>query len=193
MRKLLHLLAFFWGVVAFRFTARDGTHVLFREPSPRDAAQLMKFINAFVTEKRSGILINERVGLDEEKAWLRGVLADIRKRKGVMLLVDVDGEIMGNCDINRLPWKSSHVANLGIALSREIRGKGVGEALMTKTIELARKRMRGLEMLHIKAFAYNEKALALYRRFGFVEVGRVPRANKEGKEYHDDVLMVKNL
>ena len=180
-------------MVAFRFTAKDGTQVVFREPVPKDAPQLMRFINEFVTEERSGLLINKRVSLRDERAWLRSWLSDISKRRGVMLIVEADGKIVGNCTINLLPWKSAHVGDTGIALSREIRGIGIGEALMTRCIELARRRMRGLEMLYLKAFDYNERAHALYKKMGFVETGRVPKANKEGGEYHDDVLMVKYL
>ncbi len=177
-------------MVAFRFVAKDGTQVLFREPMQKDAVQLMRFINPFVTEKRSGLMINKNVNLKEEKDWLVSTRAAVRKRREVMLMVEVEGRIVGNCSINRLTWKASHVAVVGIALSRDIRGKGIGEALISRTIELARKRMRGLEMLHLKSFEYNERAQALYKKMGFVEVGRIPKANKEGKEYFDDVLMV---
>jgi RimJ/RimL family protein N-acetyltransferase len=180
-------------VTQFGFTARDGTRVLLREPRSTDAKQLMDFINGFVKEPMSGLLINRRVSLKDEKTWLKGWLADIRRRKGVLLLVEVDGKIKGNCSILRLTWKSSHVADAGIALSKEVRGKGIGEALMEKAIQLARKRMRGLEMIQLKAFAYNERALGLYKKLGFTEVGRIPCANKEGNDYFDDVLMVKFL
>jgi RimJ/RimL family protein N-acetyltransferase len=180
-------------VTKHRFTAKDGTSVVFREPKPSDAKLLMDFINPFVEESMSGLLINKRVRMKEEKAWLRGWLADIRSRKGVMLLVEADGRIKGNCTVSRLVWKSSHMADAGIALSKDVRGRGIGEALMRETIELARKRMRGLEMIQLKAFGYNERALELYKKLGFVVVGRVPRANKEGKDYYDDVLMVKYL
>jgi len=153
----------------------------------------MDFINAFVAEPMSGLLINKRVHLKEEKAWLKGWLADIKSRKGVMLLVEADGKVEGNCTVSRLVWKSSHMADAGIALSKNIRGRGIGEALMRETIELAGKRMRGLEIIQLKAFDYNERALELYKKLGFVVVGRIPRANKEGKDYYDDVLMVKTL
>jgi len=176
-----------------KFTARDGTSVVFREPRTSDAKLLMDFINAFVAEPMSGLLINKRVHLKEERAWLRGWLADIRNRKGVMLLVEADGSVKGNCTVSRLVWKSSHMADAGVALSMDIRGKGIGEALLRETIELARKRMRGLEMIQLRAFDYNERALKLYKKLGFVVVGRVPRANKEGNDYFDDVLMVKYL
>jgi len=180
-------------VIKRKFTARDGTSVVFREPRTSDAKLLMDFINPFVAEPMSGLFINKRVHLKEEKVWLRGRLMDIRSRKGVMLLVEADGKIKGNCDVSRLAWKSSHMADAGVALSKDIRGKGIGEALLRETIELARKRMRGLEMIQLKAFDYNERALKLYRKLGFVIVGRVPRANREGNDYYDYVLMVKYL
>ncbi|MBE3049007.1 hypothetical protein IMZ48_42215, partial [Candidatus Bathyarchaeota archaeon] len=100
-----------------KFTASDGTIVVFREPKPSDAKLLMDFINAFVAEPMSGLLINKRVRLREERVWLRGWLADIKNRKGVMLLVEADGRIKGNCTVSRLVWKSSHMADAGIALS----------------------------------------------------------------------------
>jgi RimJ/RimL family protein N-acetyltransferase len=180
-------------VTKHRFTARDGTSVIFREPRPSDSKLLMDFINPFVAEPMSGLLINKRVRLREERVWLRGWLADIKNRKGVMLLVEADGKIKGNCTVSRLVWKSSHMADAGIALSKDVRGRGIGEALMGATVELAMKRMRGLEMIQLKAFGYNERALELYKKLGFVVVGRIPRANKEGKDYYDDVLMVKTL
>jgi RimJ/RimL family protein N-acetyltransferase len=180
-------------VVAFRFRARDGTELLFREPVRSDAPRMMRFINAFVSERRSGLLIDKKVTLAGERIWLKGWLADVKQKKGVMLLVEKDGQVVGNCTASRLAWKNSHAADFGIALSKEIRGKGVGEALMKRTIELAQKRMRGLEMLHLKAIAYNDRARALYEKLGFVEVGRIPKANKEGREYFDDILMVKFL
>ena len=183
----------FGRVVAFEFIAKDGTVLLFREPKLDDAPKMMKFINAFVTEPRSGLLIDKRVTLAGERTWLKGWLEDVKRRRGIMLLVEKDGRVVGSCTISRLTWKNTHVADLGIALSKEVRGRGVGEALMKKTIELARKRMRGIEMLHLKAIAYNDRARALYEKLGFVEVGRIPKANKEGRDYFDDVLMVKFL
>ena len=180
-------------MVVVKFTAKDGTKLIFREPCSGDAPKMMRFINAFVSEPRSGLLIDRKVTLAGEKVWLRGWLADIKRGRGVMLLVEKNARLVGSCTANRLLWKNSHAADIGIALSKEVRGKGVGEALMTRTIELARKRMRGLEMLHLKAIAYNERARGLYTKLGFVEVGRIPRANKEGLEYFDDILMIKLL
>jgi len=175
------------------FTARDGNKVVFREPKKTDAKLLLEFINAFVDEPRSGLLINKKGTLKEERAWLKNTLESIKSRKEVMLVVEHDGKLVGNCSLNRQTWKSSHVADLGIAIGKEMRGKGIGEALIKRTIELAKKRMRGLELVTLKTFEYNKRAQGLYKKIGFFEVGKIPMGNKEGDEYFDDLVMVMRL
>lgn len=174
-------------------TATDGTRVVFREPKLTDTRGFMDFINEFVDEPGSGILINQRIDLKEEAQWLKTQIKDIKGRKTVMLTVELDGKIVGNCDIRRRPWKQSHRATMGIALSKEIRGMGIGEALMLKTIDLAEKRMPGLEMIDLSVLAYNKRAKGLYKKLGFVRVGRVPDSVKEGREYFGEELLIKRL
>lgn len=169
--------------------ASDGEEYVFREPVPGEARKYMVFINSFVGEPMSGLLINKRVTLKEEEAWLKGRLADVRARNVVMLTVERDGKILGNCDMSRMPWKHAHRAMLGIGLVKEARGKGIGEALMRRTLELAAKRMRGIESVDLSAFDYNDRALSLYRKVGFREYARIPRSAKEGAEYIDEVLL----
>lgn len=50
------------------------------------------------------------------------------------------------------------------------RGRGVGTALVAAAIE--RSRARGLHKLILSVFPHNEAAIALYRKFGFVDEGR---------------------
>lgn len=169
--------------------ASDGEEYVFREPTPGDARKYMEFINSFVREPMSGLLINKRITLKEEEAWLSGRLADVRARNAVMLTVERKGKVLGNCDINRMPWKHSHRAMLGIALVKDARGKGIGEALMRRTLELAARRMPGVESVDLSAFDYNDRALSLYRKVGFREYARIPKSAREGAEYIDEVLM----
>lgn len=176
-------------MVRFTHVASDGTQLVFREPVDGEAKALMSFINRFVDEPRSGLLINEKVTLKGEEKWLRSVLGEIKSRSAVMLVVELDGRIVGTCDIHRLRWKHRHRAVMGVALLREVRGKGVGEALMRRTMELGIRRFKGLEIVELSTFGYNERARSLYRRLGFEEYGRVPRSSKEGGEYFDEILM----
>lgn len=48
--------------------------------------------------------------------------------------------------------------------------RGVGSALLATAIEWARD--RGMHKLSLSVFPHNEAAIALYRKFGFIEEGR---------------------
>ena len=176
-------------MVSYSHVAEDGKRYLFREPAPGEARKYMRFINSFVGEPMSGLLMDRKISLKEEEAWLDSVVRGVRSRKVVMLSVERGGRIMGNCHVERLPWKHSHRAVIGIAVSAELRGVGVGEALMRKTLEMAARRLRGVESVDLSAFDYNGRALSLYRKLGFEEYGRIPRSAKEGDRYFDEVLM----
>lgn len=167
----------------------DGTKVVFREPTPDDKRQLMSFINSFMGERKSGLMMNKKVTLKGEEEWLRGRLSEIRARKTFILLAELDGRIVGSCHITRLDYKHSHRASVGIALRKEFRGRGLGEALMRKTIELGLKRIKGIEFVDLSTFAYNERAQSLYRKLGFKEYGRIPMSLKEEGVHFDELLM----
>ena len=59
---------------------------------------------------------------------------------------------------------------IGMLVIAPWRGRGVGGALMAAAIEWARG--RGLHKLALSVFPHNDAAIALYRKFGFVEEGR---------------------
>ena len=180
-------------VQRYVFTARDGKKVVFREPRSTDARSLMDFINGFVGEEKSGLLIDKKTNIRAERRWLKQRIREIKGKLTVMLIVEYEGRIVGNCDVKRRVWKESHRAVFGIALSREVRGRGIGEALIRKTIALAKQRMRGLEVIDLAVIDYNRRAKGLYSKVGFVKVARMPHAIKEDREYFDEDWMVMRL
>lgn len=75
-----------------------------------------------------------------------------------------------------------------MAVAREWRGRGVGSALLAAAIEWARG--RNLHKLSLGVFAHNTPAIALYRKFGFVEEGRrVKQYRRTNGELWDAVDM----
>ncbi len=72
-----------------------------------------------------------------------------------------------------------------VAVSPVFRRRGVADALVLDTI--ARSREMGLAFLMLEVRAGNEPAIALYRKHGFVEVGR--RKNYYEKPREDAILM----
>jgi RimJ/RimL family protein N-acetyltransferase len=76
-------------------------------------------------------------------------------------------EIVGCLDVE----PSRHgFGEIGMLVARDWRGRGVGSALLAAAIEWARE--RGLHKLSLAVFPHNAAAIALYRKFGFVEEGR---------------------
>jgi ribosomal protein S18 acetylase RimI-like enzyme len=77
---------------------------------------------------------------------------------------------------------------IGMAIAREWRGRGVGSALMEAAIAWARE--RGLHKLSLGVFAHNAAGLALYRKYGFVEEGRrVKHYRRQSGELWDTIEM----
>lgn len=59
---------------------------------------------------------------------------------------------------------------MNLAVAPEYRRKGIGSALMQALTELLH--TNGMESLFLEVRASNDPAIALYQRFGFVQVGR---------------------
>lgn len=84
------------------------------------------------------------------------------------MLVAVAGpELVGSIHVDA----SRHgFGEIGMAVVREWRGRGVGSALLAAAIDWARE--HDLHKLSLGVFAHNEAAIALYRKYGFVDEGR---------------------
>jgi RimJ/RimL family protein N-acetyltransferase len=82
-------------------------------------------------------------------------------------VAEANGEIVGMLHVERSRFG---FGELGMAVARPWRGQGVGTALLEAAIEWARE--EGLHKLSLSVFPHNASAIALYRRFGFVEEGR---------------------
>lgn len=177
-------------MVQFRFVAKDGTKIIIREPRHSDARAAMDYINAFADEKLSGILVDKKVTLKEEKKWLAHVVRGNRKRAVVFLMAFIGPRVVGTCSIGKMQYrKQSHRAGLGIGVAADMRRKGIGEEIFRRSLQLAKKRLKGMERIELSHFSYNKRAHALYKKLGFREIHRIKRAVKEGNRYYDEIVM----
>jgi len=77
--------------------------------------------------------------------------------------------------------RRSHAMHLGITIGGEWQGKGVGTALMKALLELADNWLNVFR-LELTVFTDNQRAIALYRRFGFdIEGTHRAYALREGR------------
>lgn len=79
----------------------------------------------------------------------------------------------------------AHILNLCVA--PEWQGRGIGRALLTRLIHLAR--YHRTDGIFLEVRPSNVQARRLYERAGFVEVGRRPRYYPGGAEREDALIM----
>lgn len=127
--------------------------------SAREADRVpLAVLFAAVAEERDGIATEPPVDIQERAAsWtLDGCFVAVAER-----------QLVGSISV----MASQHgYGEIGMAVARAWRGRGVGSALLRRAIEWGRK--QGLHKLSLAVFAHNVAAIALYRKFGFVEEGR---------------------
>jgi ribosomal protein S18 acetylase RimI-like enzyme len=132
---------------------------LFQIRPARDDDRLpLAVLFAAVAEERDGIATEPPVDVE--------ALAASWTVDGTLVAV-AGAELIGSLVVE----PSRHgFGEIGMAVAREWRGRGVGSALLADAIEWARD--RGLHKLSLGVFAHNTAAIELYHKFGFVEEGR---------------------
>jgi GNAT superfamily N-acetyltransferase len=89
--------------------------------------------------------------------------------------------------------KMQHKAMIwGMYTVPEVRGRGVGRALLAAILAHART-VAGLEQVYLAVVTTRPVARHLYESFGFVTYGVEPRALKLADRYLDEALMVLRL
>ena len=93
----------------------------------------------------------------------------------IEIIALVDGKVVGTAGVMAIgtKYKVRHRAEFGISILKDYWGLGLGKALTAACIQCAKE--AGYVQLELEAVAENERALSLYRDFGFEEFGRNPR------------------
>lgn len=99
------------------------------------------------------------------------------------LVAELDGRIIGYAGAH-LILDEGHITN--VAVLEEVRGKGVGRALLAQLMQYASN--LGVAYLTLEVRASNQAAISLYQSFGFIKVGI--RKNYYMPEHEDAFIMV---
>lgn len=118
--------------------------------------------------------------------------ASVKEPQNFGLLALAGGEPIGHAGLHPVTasLRTRHVAGLYIAVAPAWWGRGVSRELMRRVLDWA-DNWAGLLRVELGVYTDNERAIALYRRFGFVTEG-VQRANSlRNGEYADTMLMAR--
>jgi RimJ/RimL family protein N-acetyltransferase len=160
--------------------------VIIRPARPADAEGLTELGEAVGSEP-GGWLVTTNGWRDaaDERRYLKAIR---RYANAAVYVADDDGRIVGRLSIARDQHPASrHVADLGLMVAATHRRRGIGTGLLEAAVEWARG--AGVRKLELHVFPWNEAAIALYERFGFVKEGYRRKHYRRGDEYVDAVLM----
>ena len=174
-------------------TLKNGREALLRNGEYADGEAV--FVNFNETHAETDYLLS----YPDENSFDAQQEAEFLKEKTespneIEIVAVVDGVVAGTAGIEAVgsKYKLKHRAELGIAILKEYWGLGLGKALMEACIECAKE--AGYTQLELNAVAENERAVALYKKMGFVEYGRNPRGfNSRVSGYQEVVYMLLEL
>ncbi len=171
---------------------KDGRKYHIRHIHWSDLDQLLDFINALV-EAKAEIARIAKVSREEEEEWLKRSLEEEEKGHVRHYLTEMEHRVIGNAQLSRgqAELGQLHLATLGIALRPGHWDQGIGSTVMKVMIEDARR--WGLKIIILDVFATNKRAIHVYEKMGFREVGCIPKGVLRDEKYIDLIRMAIEL
>jgi putative acetyltransferase len=164
--------------------AADAVTFVVRPAQPRDAQSFFEMWSAVVAEGRYVRPDQTR----RDAGFYRRAFRRSWSSDRVDLIAAAEERVIGHLTAAREEGTNcDHVASVGLAVAADWRGRGVGSALMEDAIDWGRQ--VGVEKLALSVFPHNQAAIDMYRRFGFVEEGRLSGHSKKSIGYVDEILM----
>lgn len=181
------------GEIILRKRLSDQEELVIRYPVKEDAKILCDYMNTLSKEKTFITFQGEILSLEEEIKYLNSFINKIENGKAVKLFAFVNDKLIGVSDIVLGERTSAHVGTFGITIAKEFRNKGIGKLLIKTALEEAKKNIKDLKIITLGVFANNNIAFEIYKKFGFVEHGRLPKGIKHKEEFIDHINMHKNI
>lgn len=173
---------------------KNGVEAILKTPEIEDAKSLLDNvkITAVETEYFSRTIDDwDGFSVEDEKKWI----VNVRESDNALVVTCfIDGEAVGNCDITfKTGSKVFHRATVGIAIQKKYWGIGIGSAMFKELVKAAEEH-NGTEIVDLEFVEGNNRAKALYEKFGFKVVSSKPNFFKlKDGTYQNLVYMQKYL
>ncbi|MCO7126893.1 GNAT family N-acetyltransferase [Sporolactobacillus shoreicorticis] len=164
-------------------------NIIIRETVKDDAPEMLTYLGQIGTETD---FLTFRFGeeLQLSTAKLEQSIESIYNRKNALNLVaKCDGKIIGNLKFSGgTKTRTAHTGEFGITVLKDYGGKGIGTRLLSKFIEWSRD-SKLIRKINLRVRTDNEKAIHLYKKFGFVEEGIIKRDFLINEVFYDSIAM----
>ncbi len=165
-----------------------GEKIKLRPLEKDDLKSIMKYWNTYESRIGLGLLIPMSSMMEAE--FIEMVHNKAKNGTGYIFAIEdvVSGDFLGTCgidDINNI----SRSAELGIAIHNpDNHGKGYGTDTMRCLLKFCFN-ILNLHRVELWVMEYNERAIHVYEKVGFKEVGRKRDAHFLQGMYHDVIVM----
>lgn len=133
-------------------------------------------------------VVDDGVAFPQEDDLTDDTARDFFAQQSFTAVAERDGEVVGLYILHpNNEGRCGHIANASYAVRRDIRGGGIGRALVTHCLEQGKQ--LGFRILQFNAVvASNLNAIALYRSLGFVQLGVIPGGFRLPDGSYEDIL-----
>ena len=165
----------------------EGKIVNLRAPEMGDLERNTRWINDREVTRYLGR--RYEMSLAAEEAWLRDVTANPMSYERPYFAIETkEGEHIGNTGLFDVK-PEDRKAKLGIMIGEKAYwSNGYGSDALRTLLAFAFDEMN-LNRVELDVFAFNERAIAAYRKCGFIEEGRRRQALYRQGAYHDVIVM----
>ncbi|MBN2535082.1 MAG: GNAT family N-acetyltransferase [Spirochaetales bacterium] len=161
---------------------------IIRVPVITDAARALAYIRDVCGETEFLNLSPEDIkfSLKEEKEYLEKMTTG---SNSMLFIAEIKGEIAGIVSINGVQTiRRRHIGILGLSVKKECWNRGIGTALLEKILGWVKENTL-LKKIMLHVHEKNDRAIRLYRKYGFIQEGLLRMDRYTGGEYHNTIVM----
>lgn len=166
---------------------KNGNTALLRNAEPSDACAVLE--NFSLTHAETDYLLTyPDESTFDTKREARFLQRKAESANEIEIIAVADGRVVATAGVDAVGTRDKlrHRAEFGISVLRAYWGLGLGRALTEACIQCAKE--AGYEQLELTVVAENERAIALYRKAGFVEFGRNPRGFRSRTSGYQEIV-----
>ncbi len=162
--------------------------VIIRKATKADLPAILDITNEAILHT-TAIYDYDTRSMAAQEAWW----ADKEATGMPVIVAELDGKTIGFGSYGRFRPKEGYkfCVEHSIYLDTSARGQGIGSMLLRELIVLATK--QGLHTMIAGIDADNEGSIAFHKKYGFVEVGRMPQVGFKFNRWLDLVFLQKML
>ena len=168
---------------------KDGTTVHIEPVNGKEnVKEFQRFINT-LTREGTYLLVDKPVTLKEEKQWLQAQIQAQKKGEQIYLKALVNDRLIGDCFAKPGFGRNRGNLNLGIAIAKNWRGKGIGHILLKELITLSERKWHP-KNIYLHVVSSNKNACKLYESLDFNIIARLPQWFEYKGKYLDEFVLV---